>query len=196
VACHRAIGDRYLQAIDLTDGDHSRLPGIEQRCFGCGHAEVGAKIAELWRLPQHFVDAILAHHDSSKSQPDSLAFAQVLELAGMVAASFTLEQSDGVLARFTQACRHWLDMSAEQVKVTLNNTASATKEFSKLVNLDIGGPPQIDAVLSQAEQHMIQHLASMSGRAPADNGKGLPLNSGRSGADQSEQSQQIAEKPD
>lgn len=53
---------QYRPLLDLIDQAPEQFSEQEIHTFGCDHADVGAMIAEHWRLPERIVQAIAHHH--------------------------------------------------------------------------------------------------------------------------------------
>ena len=53
------------QVIHLADENKQDFIDVEQQILGFHHGEVGARIAEKWRLPEELVEAIATHHNPS-----------------------------------------------------------------------------------------------------------------------------------
>lgn len=56
------FGSAYADIMDHHDDPDRNYLECERDAFGADHAEVGAALAELWRLPERVVDAIRYHH--------------------------------------------------------------------------------------------------------------------------------------
>ncbi|MCS7301004.1 MAG: HDOD domain-containing protein, partial [Fimbriimonadales bacterium] len=54
--------ERYAPLLREAEENSDRLLERELRQFGYDHADVGAMIADYWRLPQRIVQAIASHH--------------------------------------------------------------------------------------------------------------------------------------
>lgn len=66
---------------------------VEQEVLGCTHAEVGARVAEAWNLPEVLVDCIRYHHEpDARPVPD--ARVDVVHLADAVCLLFGLGTGD------------------------------------------------------------------------------------------------------
>lgn len=62
LAMHASMNGEYARIVNKAAEDHFRLPEIERRAFGFDHAEVGAALAERWKLPESLVEVIKHHH--------------------------------------------------------------------------------------------------------------------------------------
>lgn len=58
---HAAMPEKMLAVARVADGFDPRRPDVERSSFGYTFAEVGARLAELWRFPAPFAGALLSH---------------------------------------------------------------------------------------------------------------------------------------
>jgi two-component system, cell cycle response regulator len=162
VAMYRSLGDKYLQAVDMSEGDHRRLPGIEQRAFEFDHAMVGAVIAAKWNLPPRFVDVIRHHHDARQAPPSSSEISRAVELAGQAAAALTGPHSETALATFNQDVQEWLGLGINDVKTLMTVVTQASEEFASLFHIDIGAMPNVETLLAEAEDRLTDLQAQLT----------------------------------
>jgi putative nucleotidyltransferase with HDIG domain len=54
---------RYLQILDRVATEGVPLSQLEQYAYGMDHAEAGAWLADIWKLPREVVEAIGHHHE-------------------------------------------------------------------------------------------------------------------------------------
>ncbi|KAA0257806.1 HDOD domain-containing protein [Deferribacter autotrophicus] len=59
--------DNYEIMISEIYGSNESLYEKEKELFGLTHSEVGAKLAEIWNLPDIYSDSILHHHNYTES---------------------------------------------------------------------------------------------------------------------------------
>ena len=76
------VAERYLPLFKHFSGEHD-LMHREQVAFGVTHAEVGAWLAERWKLHGIFVDSILYHHESLDRVRQAHPLVQVIMLANL-----------------------------------------------------------------------------------------------------------------
>lgn len=163
IAFFRAYGDIYLQAIDLTEGDHSALPSIEERSLQTDHAKVGATLTKRWNIPPQIVEAVRFHHDSDAASGQFKPLARIVQLAGDAAAT-VCRSTDGdpkpeAIERFTARGREWFNLDDAQLQSLIEKMAAITAELAELFKVDLGGPAEVDDLLCQAEDAQLrQHL--------------------------------------
>lgn len=90
------------------------LAEFERDRFGVTHAEVGAALADAWRLPSTFGDALLLHHDAPSALRDADPLVRVVRAAIALAedevvaeeAAALLGADVAVLSRIAGSARH------------------------------------------------------------------------------------------
>lgn len=77
------LPDESRQVAELVKG--GALPHLaERQVIGVDHAEIGARLAERWRLAPSVVDALAAQYDLNRTQPQHRALAAGLQLANFI----------------------------------------------------------------------------------------------------------------
>jgi len=69
-----------------------KLHLVEKKMLGVDHTEVGAILAENWKLPRQLVDAINFHHNPEKAAPNSM-YAHVAHIANYFSHKYKLGRS-------------------------------------------------------------------------------------------------------
>ena len=112
IALWRYFDDRYLQLLDLADGDHATLPGLERRHFEVDHAEIGAGMLEGWKFPSEIVDVVLLHHHDVDVAAQDEDMRRVVLLAGDVAESLAGDprRAQAALSRYEKRAAAWFDL--------------------------------------------------------------------------------------
>jgi putative nucleotidyltransferase with HDIG domain len=62
IPLNNVLAEDYLATMSLSDREKIPLIEAERRCLDIDHAEVGAMIAEAWKLDRGIADAIRFHH--------------------------------------------------------------------------------------------------------------------------------------
>jgi putative nucleotidyltransferase with HDIG domain len=87
------VQQEYAEIVRRVTEERLTFSEVEQEVLGCTHADVGARLAEAWNLPDILVDCIRYHHD-----PDVRAVADarvdVVHLADAVCILFGLGTGD------------------------------------------------------------------------------------------------------
>lgn len=65
--------DEYSEVIKIKLEEKTNASIIEERLFGCTHAEVGGTLLGIWGLPDPIVDAVTNHHTPSHSSSKDIS---------------------------------------------------------------------------------------------------------------------------
>jgi putative nucleotidyltransferase with HDIG domain len=72
VVLNEYVAESFVEIVRKVREDRSTFVEAEQEVLGYSHQEVGAKIAEMWKLPEPMIQCIRYHHDPSKLDPPDL----------------------------------------------------------------------------------------------------------------------------
>lgn len=156
IAYFRAYGDTYLQAIDLTEGDHSALPAIEERSFQGDHAWLGAELAGSWNMPEQISQAIRYHHTAEDAPGKWQPLARTVNLATDLAALVSETPVPDAMQRFRKHAEAWFKLGKAETDSLVRTAAENATEMSSLFNVDLGTPADVDTILMQAEEARIR----------------------------------------
>src|SRR5262245_21199013 len=100
LACFAALGTEYSALFTMAPKDHDDLPPLEHAAFGFDHAEVGALIAERWRLPPEIIATARFHHRPDSAIEPHTAIVHIVAAAGDAASALTLADPQQRLVSF------------------------------------------------------------------------------------------------
>ena len=155
LAIHAASPSPYACLVQQTKGDHRRLPEMERAVFGFDHAEVGARLATQWRFPPQFGEAIRHHHDADPCH--HLKLVRPVWLGYELASVVRLSDPAPALSRVSMRADKWFSFSRDEVKKLIREIAEDAEKLSGLFKVEMGQPPDIDRILSEAETAFVQH---------------------------------------
>lgn len=69
VVLNEYVGQEFSQIVRRVHEDGLSFSEAETQVLGCSHAEIGARLAERWQLPEALVRAIRWHHEPQALQP-------------------------------------------------------------------------------------------------------------------------------
>ncbi|MDY7109648.1 MAG: GGDEF domain-containing protein [Planctomycetota bacterium] len=155
LAIHASAPSPYACLVQQTKGDHRRLPEMERAVFGFDHTEVGSRLAEQWRFPSQFVDAIRHHHDADPCH--HLSLVRPVWLGYELATLVRLSDPAPALSRVSMRADKWFGLSRDEVKRLIQGITEDAGELGHLFKVETGPPPDIDRILSEAEGAFVQH---------------------------------------
>jgi two-component system, cell cycle response regulator len=152
IALWRAFGDRYLQIIDLSKGDHDRLCAVEQRTLDTDHAEISAELTARWRFPIAFAQAIRFHHRVDEVVGEVQPLARTIGLAATAASVLAPKCGPETLDCFYSNAREWFGIQKSEAEALLSGIVTHARELSVTFDLETGETPDVEAILSAAER--------------------------------------------
>jgi putative nucleotidyltransferase with HDIG domain len=66
----QSVPGLFHSAVEKMNGDRLYLWRAEQEVLGFHHGDVGAKLAENWKLPPAYIEAIRCHHEPGQARHD------------------------------------------------------------------------------------------------------------------------------
>ena len=93
IVLNEYVQREYAEIVRRVTQERLSFCEVEQEVLGCTHAEVGARLAEAWSLPDVLVDCIRYHHDPD-TRPTADSRVDVVHLADAVCILFGLGTGD------------------------------------------------------------------------------------------------------
>jgi len=159
-AIHSSLGHDYASIVKETGGDHDKLRACETTAMGFHHAEAGAKLGERWRLPPAIVQTIRHHFDPSAAS-DHLELVRAVALGYQAAATLSMADPSGPLARFRRNASEWFALSSAQSTELLSQVSEDARELARLFRVNTGDAPDVQAILGEAEEASLNHQVAM-----------------------------------
>lgn len=167
IVLNRVFRDVYIQILDLTHGDHTQLIALERKSLEMDHAEVGAAIGEMWKLPPQLTCTIEHHHDAGRSPKQFSGLVRIVELANLAAEMLRVRHGDlhrragsgdsaDSTPRFNQLLREQTGIEQLEAETLLQTMETGAKELASLFRVNISTPAEVDHVLGLAEDLRIQ----------------------------------------
>lgn len=154
MAMHRALGKRYGDVLRAA-GTHRRLVQCELDAFELQHSDVGASLAQRWRLPDELVMPVKYHERPTAAPPAYLELVQCVALGNIAHDVLTEEKSGPELTRFRARARDWFDLDEATVTELVETISNGSKELSSIFKLDTGPYANPEDVLRKAERQLI-----------------------------------------
>lgn len=97
VVLNEFVRAEYAEIVRRVAEDRLSFCDVERQVLGYTHAEVGARVAEAWKLPASIVDCIRYHHEPERNTPPS-AVVDAVHLADSVGLMLGVGAGDDGLA--------------------------------------------------------------------------------------------------
>lgn len=172
IALHQALGKKYVAVVQASGGDHRQLVKHEIETLELQHPEIGAMLAERWRLPESLI-APIKYHERPTAAP--LTFAPTVRCVGLgnIAADALSWPSDvRHVERFVELAERWFSIAPESAQELLAKIGEGATEMAKLLQLDVGGPANVENLSTMASERL-EKLKSAPARAPAESSSGV-----------------------
>ena len=157
LAMNTALESRYTWVLALCQGDHARLPEVEDATLGFHHAEAGARLAEKWGLPRQLLAPIRYHHGDQVPVVMDDPLVRVVELAYQIYALITGQNAQEMLEVVTQRGQELLGLSPLDINATIVSTASDARELSRMLQVNVGEELDIQVLLAEAQERLQIH---------------------------------------
>lgn len=192
IAMNEALGEHYLATIAKARDGHNGLVRCEIEDFELQHPEIGAMLAERWRLPPPFVLAIRYHERPTASPNEHAEIVRAVSMGMLAHDALTLEDPGPATRKFYERASQWFRLGADEAQAALRRINHGAAELTKLFSLDTGGFGDTDRLVQRAQERMIElNRASpretyatqkleelLVGRGESDPLTGLPTRSG------------------
>ena len=157
VAMGQALGEEYTRLVRKAGGDHAALCAYENEAFGMDHAEVGAALAESWKLPRLLVAPIRYHENPDDADEDVLGLVRSVALGNRVADIFLSEDGNGAaLESYRRQVDAWFGVAGIQADPLLKEIHENTDEMGRLFELPTGNLGNPDEILARANDALMQ----------------------------------------
>ena len=156
MAMYQALRERYLDALSTTNGDHARVASAELRAFDTQHAEIGAMLAQRWRLPDSLTIPIRYHERPTAAPQGHHQIVRFVALGNLAHDALTDVDPLPAMRRFTERCDQWFGVRATEASDGLKRIAAATKELACLFSVDTGEFPDAQAIIDAATTRHIE----------------------------------------
>ncbi|MBX3405521.1 MAG: GGDEF domain-containing protein [Phycisphaeraceae bacterium] len=156
VALHKALGRPYLAAIAEAGGDHRKVAECELAAFQVQHSDIGALLAQRWKLPEELVMPIKYHERPTAAPGEHSAICRAVGLGNIAAELMVAAEPGPVLRRFYEKAEQWFAIDQSNADEVLKAIGTATKEVARFLAVPTGGVANTSEVLERAREQMAQ----------------------------------------
>jgi HD-like signal output (HDOD) protein len=169
-------GEKYLPLYRAAGDDRARLITAEREAFDFDHVTLTARLLNDWRLPNRFVESILAAHqaDAATSVARPTTLPAVVRTADLLAALLTEERAD-LWPSLRDAAQRGFGLGVEELERLSDGVERMVANLADDLHLTLPTGDAYREVVERAHRLM----ASASERAVTDwltQGTGRPLN--------------------
>lgn len=155
MAMYRALGKRYMNVMDQAGGDHRKLVRYELNEFEIQHPDIGAMLAERWKLPPDLVLPVKYHERPTAAPKECTDIVRLVGLGNLAHDVLSDADPSPALRRLYQRAEQWFGLTASTVDGLLRHIAEASRDLSRLFKLDTGSVVDAEAILAQANGQLL-----------------------------------------
>ncbi|MEL6740084.1 MAG: HDOD domain-containing protein [Planctomycetota bacterium] len=156
VASYKALGQRYIDVLALARGDHAQLIKHELEQLEIGHPQVGALLAQKWRLPEELILPVKYHERPSAAPGSQVEVVRLVALGNTIHDALSSEDATSAMRRYYTRAKEWFRIENADADEIFKRAADLTGEMKGLFNIDTGQAVDADAVLTQANKRMFE----------------------------------------
>lgn len=156
VAMHRALGYRYAAVLAASGGDHRKLCKCELGMLEAQHPDLGAMLAERWKMPQELVIPVKYHERPTAAPQSHVELIRFVALGNYVHDALTESDNTASMRRAFVRAQEWFGFTSDQMQTLVKRIADSSNEMARLFQLDTGGSINAEQILASAEERMVQ----------------------------------------
>lgn len=162
VAMYEALGASYEEVLVQSGGDHRQLLRREIEAFEISHADVGALLAQRWRMPQQLVVPIKYHEKPTAAPGETSSIARLVSLGTLVHDVLTSSESATALRRLYERAKSLCGVEPAICDEVVRTVSMHAVEMSRLFKINTGARTDAEALLAKAERQLLD-LSSQGG---------------------------------
>ncbi|MBL0921772.1 MAG: GGDEF domain-containing protein [Phycisphaerales bacterium] len=155
IALFQALDQEYLRVLAAAKGDHRALVKTEIRMLEVQHPDIGAMLAQRWKLPESLVAQIKYHERPTAAPVQHTRLIRCVGLANIAADLLSQVRPGENLARFNTYCDQWFDFPRDSAEALLTEITEGSREVAQLLKVSIGGKPPVEEILSAASERLV-----------------------------------------
>lgn len=156
LAMQRELGEDYPAPARQGAGGHGAMAQAERDALGVDHAEIGARLAESWRLPPALVEPIRHHCDPSGAPEEHLMKAKCVALGALAADAMMSPDDPTRIPEFRARAQEWLGLDAARADALLRTVETGAREQASLFRVDMGELPSASHLLAAAQERLAE----------------------------------------
>lgn len=156
IALYRQLGEAYVEIVQSVGPNHHELGKLELEKFELHHAEVGAMLAERWRLPDTLVAPIRYHEKPGAAPATHAPIVQCVALGGLAAAALTLPDANKWVTQFRRQAAEALSISGDEADDVLRSIGVGAGELASLLSVSTGPQADVQEILESAQDRLVE----------------------------------------
>jgi diguanylate cyclase (GGDEF)-like protein len=156
IAMHRALGEEYQSIEHAAEGSHRALSNLEIETFGVSHAEIGARLAEQWRLPPALVEPIRHHTDPTVAEAQFAMTAKCIAIGALAAEALMRPAEGAAILVFRSKALEWLGLDETKADALFATIERNARAQASLFRVDMDGLPSAGELLAAAQEQLAE----------------------------------------
>jgi diguanylate cyclase (GGDEF)-like protein len=154
VAMLQTMGAPYAEAIAATAGDHRMLAKLELDKYQLQHPDLGAMLAQRWKLPDTLVMPIKYHERPTAAPAEHASLCRAVGLGNIASDVLTLADPVQALRKYYERSQQWFGLDATKADEVLKCITLAAREMATLLSVPTGAMPDTAKVLESAKNEL------------------------------------------
>lgn len=163
MAMYRALGTEYLAVMTETGGDHRKLVQAELSAFEIQHADIGAMLAERWKLPRDLVLPVKYHERPTAAPMECAELIRCVGVGNLLHDVLTDADPTPAMRKLYDKAGYWFNLTPTEVENAVKRASAGVKELSSLFALDTGASADAEAILAKASEQSATVAAEAAG---------------------------------
>lgn len=156
IALLQTLGAEYTKVIASAGNDHRLVAKLELDAFQLQHPDLGAMLAQRWKLPDALVIPIKYHERPTAAPGEHASLCRAVGLANIASDILTSTDPAPLLRKFYERAQQWFGLDTVKADEVLKGITTATREVAGLLSVATGGTPDGNAILESAKAQLAQ----------------------------------------
>jgi len=154
IALYKSLGAEYSRVTRVCEDNHQSLVKEELAQFDLQHPDVGAMLAERWKLPSALTMPIKYHERPTAAPLACRDVVRSVALGNLIAEILVQEDRAYWLSKFYQRANQWFSLSAGQADELIETVVKRASEVASLLEVNVGKVPQATDILELASERL------------------------------------------
>ena len=156
LALAQVLGQTYTRLLRQAEQENRCLVELERAELGTDHPEIGAALAESWKLPPLLVAPIRYHEAPDQAEAETASLVQCVALGNEVAGIFIHDEPAEAMEAYQRKALNWFGLAPERSEPLLREIHTHSNEMRRLFDLPTGELGNPDEILARANEALMQ----------------------------------------
>ena len=156
VALYRALDRSYLDILESVGAAHDDLCRAELSVLELQHPEIGAMLAERWKLPPQLSIPIRYHARPTASPIEHATLSRVVAAGNSAHEVLASADASKSLSVYYQRLHDWFDLDHDAADEILKRISEDSRQLADLFSLQPSDNIDTDAILADAKKRITE----------------------------------------